>query len=218
MPAVNVVPILESVANTDGTYAGGSADYTNLADSTDGTYFYFVGTGVSRRNWKVTQLVGAATVDTIDGDARGWDNTVAHTLRFSFYNGSSDVDDSTTFQYGTGGWADRASSQNFAGTVTPTLFNTGEWGLKRDSSGDANSASTTKFDMDVVYTLPSGGYAMLIGCWLPPLMAVASHALLWKEVKEILTPKVKTPGWVYPHYDSEIRKLIEAFQVRPVYV
>jgi hypothetical protein len=217
MPSVNVVPAYESSAHSDGTYSGGSANYTNMGDSSDSTYHNFVGTGVSRRVWRMTQIAGAATIDTIDGDARGIDNTAPHTLRFSFHNGSSDVDDSSTFQYGTG-WADRASSQNFQGSITPSLYNSGEFGLKRDAGADPNAASTSQFDMDVSYTLPAGGYAMLVGCWLPPLMSLASHALLFREVREILTPKIKTPGWIYPCYDYEIKKLIEAFQVRPVYV
>jgi hypothetical protein len=80
----------------------------------------------------------------------------------------------------------------------------------RNQSG--NNSRVTYLALQVSYLEPTGGFNWLIGCWLPPLIAVASHGLTLTEAAKILQRLSVRPSSARDH-----RKLLEAFRVRPVY-
>ncbi|KKK58171.1 hypothetical protein LCGC14_3047100, partial [marine sediment metagenome] len=57
---------------------------------------------------------------------------------------------------------------------------------------------------------PAGGFALFVAQWLPPLMAVASHALARSEAAMILRSLDTRPA-----SDEDFARLLEAFRVRP---
>lgn len=68
--------------------------------------------------------------------------------------------------------------------------------------------------IDIEYVPPSGGFAFLLVSWIPPLLAVASHGLLFREIAQILwSDKYRT----HPCFREDYMRIMEAFRRRPVY-
>ena len=98
-------------------------------------------------------------------------------------------------------------------TATPTVdqMNAGELRL-RHTGGTVGDAGWTYTYWDVNTVLTGGGLITAFLQWLPPLFAVASHGLLKCEVTQILSKLNPRPS-----NDEEVRKILEAFRVRPCY-
>jgi hypothetical protein len=62
------------------------------------------------------------------------------------------------------------------------------------------------------YYPATGGFAYLIAQWLPPILAVASHGLLKREIMRILSRQKHLPI-----HDEDFARIQEALQRRPAY-
>ncbi len=84
-------------------------------------------------------------------------------------------------------------------------------GLRFFRAGDiALTKSCSAINVRVTWEEEVGGFALFVSSWLPPLLAVASHGLLIREIVSILA-RLSTR----PSSERELRKLREAFEVRP---
>lgn len=103
----------------------------------------------------------------------------------------------------------------------PTAPGGGPWSLSIVNStevgvlwgGGVATIRVSEIKVRVHFSLAVGGFALFVSQWLPPLIAVASHALMKREIAEILSSLR-----VRPSSDFEFRKLLEAFGRRPAFV
>ncbi len=87
-----------------------------------------------------------------------------------------------------------------------------ELGVRLQSSA-GDSARVTTLYMNVSFEPPSGGFIWLLAQWLPPLLSVASHGLMKREITEILQNLR-----VQPSSPEEFARIFEAFQRRPAWL
>lgn len=86
------------------------------------------------------------------------------------------------------------------------------WGVKLSSAPAADKAVLSEMDMDVDYAAPAGAFSFLLNSWIPPLLAVASHGLLKREIAALLS-NLK----IRPSSQEDFVRILEAFKRRPVY-
>lgn len=96
---------------------------------------------------------------------------------------------------------------DFDGTATSCRF-----GVKADTIGAGDGFRCTTVWAFVDWDPTDGGGAYLVGQWLPPLIAVASHCLSKFDITQILS-SLKTR----PTSNEEFTRIIEAFKRRPAY-
>ena len=154
----------------------------------------------------------AANINTVthgvysDGSA-----TITYRIRH-YYNGtganSGDVT-SGNGSYVLRTWAPTTDPEGNSWSVP--VVNGMEVGYRRVTPPAANHKVTQVYST-VEYTSGGGGMITAFLQWLPPLFAVASHGLLKCEVTQILSKLNPRPS-----NDEEVRKILEAFRVRPCY-
>ena len=83
----------------------------------------------------------------------------------------------------------------------------------RKTNAGGGSVQCTSLYFNVDYTLDEGAFPYLLSQWLPPLLAVASHGLLAREVVTILGSLKNRPS-----SKEEFARILEAFCRRPVFV
>lgn len=108
-------------------------------------------------------------------------------------------------------WATDADSSAW----DETKINAHEFGYE-SVSGSASAMRVSRVMVTVTYEIGAGGYNWLIGCWLPPLIAVASHVLTRREILAALDC-LKYKRISLPSNNEDFAAIMAAFRVRPVY-
>ncbi len=84
--------------------------------------------------------------------------------------------------------------------------------VKGYMNNTTNIGDLSALHLDVTYVFAGGGFAYLIGQWLPPLLAVASHGLLKREVASVLS-RLR----IRPCHKEDFARIFEALRRRPAY-
>lgn len=84
--------------------------------------------------------------------------------------------------------------------------------VQMNAAGAGDGTRVTTMCTNATWTYASTGTGFLIASWLPPLLAVASHALMKSEIVKILQG-LKTR----PSDKRDFTQILEAFRVRPKY-
>lgn len=91
---------------------------------------------------------------------------------------------------------------------TKSIVDATEIGVLRSAGNSTSRVSEMSARVDFVFS--TGGFALFVSQWLPPLMALASHGLLKREAAVILARESIRPSNL-----EEFGRLLEAFQRRP---
>jgi hypothetical protein len=84
--------------------------------------------------------------------------------------------------------------------------------LRKDTTVADSNWQVTFAWYEITYGPNPAGWSYLVSQWIPPLLAVASHGLLHREVVSILKNLRSRPT-----ESSEVRRLLEVFIRRPAY-
>lgn len=206
----------------EGTFVGGAGDYTNvhLPDDDDTSYITTDDNPGNRFHSMYVQKL--PTADII--------NSVICTYRRRRINGTtwysqvglrSGTTNSLAAEVGneSNSWATITSpaiSRPGGGSFTNADFpGGGSSGMQLllsvgSTSGSGADGGYTTAYLNVDFNPAGGGFTLYVAQWLLPLLGAASHALLKREMVEILSNLR-----VRPSSDEEFARLLEAFKVRP---
>ena len=207
--------------NTGYTYQGSTdiAVVLGTDDNTDETDRIDVASGAGNtpaHDWYVDPLVGAASVEQVD--------TTFYVRESGGESQQGYVDDgsnlSVIFTNTGGGSVGNYVDETDVGISHPTNpgwapadFPGGGAGVAfgvRSSTNLGGTVFCTYFNCVVTFTPVAGYQAYMVSSWIPPLIGLASHALMKSEIVQILR-NLKT----CPSSDEEFARIIEGFQVRP---
>lgn len=99
------------------------------------------------------------------------------------------------------------------GPWVPNDFLTGtlvRFGVQK--TGGGGNSRVTLLNVDIDYIQETGGFAYLAWCWIPPLLAAASHGLQPAEAMHVLSSQK-----IRPSGRGELSKLMEEFKRRPAF-
>jgi len=193
---------------------GGTTKVDVMTDGSDITFVNSTGTSEVRQGWFWTDILGAAKLDAFTFTWRGQNNTANHAWRMFIRIGGADDDSVTGTNFPIGSFADRTLGDADGLTIpSPGNFNAAEIGIIRLAGAAVNSLTASKASASVTYTPAAGGFAYLMGCWLPPLLAVASHGLALSDLAQFLSTFKVRPGGSNTRYELDtVRRL---YLVRP---
>ena len=193
---------------------GAGADKVVAVQTNDSDTTYITSSTAAQRQAYTLQAKPAmAALNQVDTSSRarktgGVDEQYQNFIRL----GGTDSDGSANSP--TGSYAlltTSAWSRPGGGSWAPVDLDTLEIGNRRGVANGGEIRVTEKY-CTVDYTAPAGGFNWLLTCWLPPLVAVASHAITRREIAAALSClKIR------PSSDEEFARLLEAFLVRPAY-
>lgn len=218
MPQTTHLPVAQGAATGWTLGAGASKPVAVQSDDGDTTYNLQTGTTPLAESYSVDALPGGVAaisqVDVHSKARRATGGTTFHRNEWNINGASTQVGTCTdpTAAY------TLISSLNVArpggGAFQITDFNGLTSGFQTGygscNTGTADETRCTRAHVVTTWTPAAGSYTWLLQCWLPPLIAVASHGLLRSELAKILR-NLRTR----PSSDEDFRRLLEAFRVRP---
>lgn len=218
MPLINLEPSADGTHNNWDLVLGASKwEACKLPYDADTTYIKETSPGATKQSFVMDDMpAGTAQIDSHDLKIRVRDNTgdADHCHFRSFTKIAGDEEAS----------ADHGESPNTyttylkvfannptAGTGwTVAQVNACELGLEVTSWDPAGSLYCTALWSMTVYQPESDGAPWLLMQWLPPILAVASHALMKSEIVQILS-RLK----IQPATDQDFAWIRAALQRRP---
>lgn len=217
MPTTRLLP---AAAGTDAAWSNGVGTVPTNVQTDDGdTTYRTQSSAVSVADTFQVDALPAGEADTVtnvDAAAKARRSAGGTTrINVRWRNGGSGSDgatqiDSASYTLVT----ETAVARPGGGSWVPSDFDGGagaECGYVTTNTGVGDTTRATWCYFDVTWTyFPSGGFVWLLSSWLPPLLAVASHGLTKLDVITILR-SMKTR----PSSDEDVRRLLEAFAVRP---
>lgn len=110
-----------------------------------------------------------------------------------------------------GDWSDDDLARPGGGTWIPSDVTSSRTALKSGPT-IVTGVTVTTVQLNVDWIAAGGGFMYLIGQWLPPLLAVASHGLLKREVVFLLSGLLTRPS-----NKEDFARIFEAFRRKPAY-
>lgn len=214
-------------ADVDGpNTAWGYAGSTNIAvvmgtdDATDEIdRIHRASDNSSRHEWYMDALSPAAiSVDSVDSRFYVRSNQTGETIRAYIHDGSNQSDIRNADPGGSIGnytaWNDTGISHPTS-SFSPGDFPGGGSGIYQGVQSSSNLSGTvfcTYAHLSVDFTPGGGGFAFLISSFIPPLLGVASHAVLNREIARFFAM-----AKLRPSYREEFEAVKRELLVRPAY-
>jgi len=206
-----------------GVLVGGGDKVTAVTDAVDTTYIGTKLSGALQESYFVDSPGDRAV--TIDADP-DIDMRVQHDQPGPF-TGSAQPGfslDGITFTRGVGTgdlnntvWQDLNSGpilRPTGGTWTPLDLRTVELGIFPETGFNTGTeVRYSKVSYNVNFSLTPGAFLVMMSCWIPPLMAVASHGLIYRDITQFFR-RFKSRPSNRQEYEAILRELF----IRPVFV
>ena len=194
--------------------AGSKPSNVNKPDDDITTYIWTAGANFEDRYVHASLPVSGLLVQSVNLDSRGnrRGGSSGSKLLPRVHLGGNYTDGAEHSMTGAWeGFSDDGLAKPGGGSWSVADVNNSLTCVKNILSG-ATGIQVSTIQMNVDWAFLGGGFAYLIGQWLPPLLAVASHGLLRREVISILS-RLRTR----PSNKEDFACIFEAFRRRPVY-
>jgi hypothetical protein len=219
MPTTRLLP---AAAGTDQAWSNGAGTVPTNVSTDDGDTTYRTtasASSVPDTFFADALPVQATIVNTVDAAVKGRRSAGGTTrmnarwrLGGTALNGAIQID-SASYTLATEVAVARPGGGAWVKTDFPGGGAGAECGYITTNTGVADTMRSTWAYFDVAWTPAAGGFFYLLGCWLPPLLAVANHGLSLAEIDRFLSKFKIRPGGQDKAYELDLVK--RAFEVRP---